>query len=111
MDVVSRSGHRVESVAVESVEPNPFQPRREFAIEALNDLVESLRTHGLMQPIVVRKAKDRHEIVAGERRWRAAQKARVLQRSPPPCGVAPVPAKLPAWSRVDISILMNSTKF
>lgn len=73
MDVVSRSGHRVESVAVESVEPNPFQPRREFAIEALNDLVESLRTHGLMQPIVVRKAKDRHEIVAGERRWRASR--------------------------------------
>ena len=73
MDVVSRSGHRVQGVAVENVAPNPFQPRREFAIEALNALVESLRTHGLMQPIVVRKAGDRHEIVAGERRWRASR--------------------------------------
>ena len=73
MDVVRSSGHRVQSVAVESVSPNPFQPRTEFAIEALNGLVESLRTHGLMQPIVVRKTGDRYEIVSGERRWRASR--------------------------------------
>ena len=73
MDVVSRSGHRVQGVAVENVAPNPFQPRREFAIEALNGLVESLRTHGLMQPIVVRQSGDSYEIVAGERRWRASR--------------------------------------
>jgi len=60
-------------VAVENVAPNPFQPRREFAIEALNGLVESLRTHGLMQPIVVRQSGDSYEIVAGERRWRASR--------------------------------------
>lgn len=73
MDVVQRSGHRVQSVVVESVVPNPFQPRKEFSIEALNDLIESLRTHGLMQPIVVRKSGSQHQIVAGERRWRASR--------------------------------------
>ncbi|HSH46778.1 MAG TPA: ParB/RepB/Spo0J family partition protein, partial [Longimicrobiales bacterium] len=64
------------SVPVSSVHPNPFQPRREFREEELEDLVNSIRENGLLQPIVVRPAgnrrgADRWELVAGERRWRA----------------------------------------
>jgi ParB family chromosome partitioning protein len=60
-------------LALADLDPNPFQPRRDFPLEALDELVESLRNHGLLQPIVVRAAGKRYEILAGERRWRAAQ--------------------------------------
>jgi len=61
-------------IAVAQVEPNPYQPRKEFAEEALADLVESIRAEGLLQPIVVRPVGDRFQLIAGERRWRAFQK-------------------------------------
>jgi len=61
-------------VAVALVEPNPYQPRKEFSEEALADLVESIRAEGLLQPIVVRPVGDRFQLIAGERRWRAFQK-------------------------------------
>lgn len=61
------------SVAVESIRPNPHQPRREFDVEALNDLIESIRFHGVLQPVAVRKIDSGYELIAGERRWRAAQ--------------------------------------
>jgi len=53
--------------------PNPFQPRREFNAAQLEELAESIRINGIIQPIVVRKTADGYQIVAGERRWRAAQ--------------------------------------
>src|SRR6187549_3673591 len=56
-------------IAVAQVEPNPYQPRKEFADEALADLVESIRAEGLLQPIVVRPVGDRFQLIAGERRW------------------------------------------
>lgn len=58
-----------------SLYPNRFQPRSLFDAEALEELTESLRRHGIVQPIVVHRLGDRYEIIAGERRWRAAQKA------------------------------------
>ncbi len=61
-------------IAVAHVEPNPYQPRKEFGDEALADLVESIRAEGLLQPIVVRPVGDRFQLIAGERRWRAFQK-------------------------------------
>jgi ParB family chromosome partitioning protein len=61
-------------VAVAKVEPNPYQPRKEFGDEALADLVESIRAEGLLQPIVVRPVGDHFQLIAGERRWRAFQK-------------------------------------
>lgn len=65
-------------VPIERLVANPNQPRRDFAPEALNDLSNSIREKGILQPLIVRPAKDdRFEIVAGERRWRAAQQARV----------------------------------
>lgn len=68
-------GERVIELALEAVRPNPFQPRRDFAPEALADLASSIRTHGVLQPVVVRAAADGYELVAGERRWRASRLA------------------------------------
>ena len=60
-------------IAVHLVEPNPYQPRKEFSDEALTELVESIRAEGLLQPVVVRAAGDKFQLIAGERRWRAFQ--------------------------------------
>ncbi len=59
---------------VDLLEPNRFQPRQAFSEAKLEELAQSIRTHGFIQPIVVRPAGDRYQIVAGERRWRAAQR-------------------------------------
>ena len=67
-------------VPIEAITPNPDQPRRHFEAEAIEALAQSLRTRGVLQPILVRPHPSRsgaYEIVAGERRWRAAQKARL----------------------------------
>ena len=60
-------------VAVEAIVPNPDQPRRDFDRAALEELAESLKHHGVIQPIIVAAKGDKYQIVAGERRWRAAQ--------------------------------------
>ncbi len=66
----------VFSCPIEKIVPQKGQPRQYFAPQALDDLAGSIREHGLLEPIVVRKGQgDRFEIVAGERRWRASQKA------------------------------------
>ena len=67
-------------VPIERVEPNPNQPRRDFAEEALAELADSIREKGIIQPLIVRnnpRKSDSYEIVAGERRWRAAQMAQL----------------------------------
>ena len=58
---------------VSQVRPNPYQPRQHFDTERLQELASSLQTQGLLQPIVVRRQLDGFELIAGERRWRAAQ--------------------------------------
>lgn len=63
------------TVDIMSIERNPFQPRLEFNEAELDQLSASLQAHGLLQPIVVRKVEDRYQIVAGERRFRAAMRA------------------------------------
>ena len=60
-------------VMVSSIEPSPYQARREIVAEQLQELAESIRSEGLLQPIVVRRHGDRYQLVAGERRWRAFQ--------------------------------------
>lgn len=57
------------------IEPNREQPRKEFKEEALAELAESIKQYGIIQPILVQKRDDYYEIIAGERRWRAARKA------------------------------------
>lgn len=65
----------VKTVAVADLEPSPFQPRHTFDEEALRDLVESVKTKGVIQPLIVREHGEKYEIIGGERRWRAAQQA------------------------------------
>ena len=62
-------------IPLDDIKPNSKQPRRVFDEEALNELADSIKTYGLIQPIVVRKNKNAFELVSGERRWRAARKA------------------------------------
>ena len=69
-----------KTVPIEQLQPNPFQPRREFEPEALQALSDSIAANGILMPILARRRADRPEmleIVAGERRWRAAQMARL----------------------------------
>jgi ParB family chromosome partitioning protein len=61
-------------IPLSAIRPNPYQPRHAFPEEALAELTESLRTSGLLQPIVVRPNNRHYEIIAGERRWRAAER-------------------------------------
>ena len=68
-------------IDIDLIEPNPDQPRKRFAESNLDDLARSIRVYGIVQPIVVRKFGTRYQIVAGERRWRAAQRAE-LRRVP-----------------------------
>lgn len=63
-----------QQVPLSKIKPNPFQPRKTFRAEDLQDLVQSVKEKGILQPIVVRKKGDLWEIIAGERRYRAAQK-------------------------------------
>lgn len=65
----------LEQVPIDRIDPNPFQPRREFPEENLKELAESIRASGLVQPVLVRPADGRYQLIAGERRWRAARLA------------------------------------
>lgn len=68
-------GEQVRKVPLSRLKPCPFQPRKDFPAEALEELAASIREQGVMQPLVVRPAADGFEIIAGERRWRAARLA------------------------------------
>jgi ParB family transcriptional regulator, chromosome partitioning protein len=65
----------VRTVPLTTITPSPLQPRKEFERDALQELVDSIRQHGIIQPLIVRPVNGRHELIAGERRWRAAQEA------------------------------------
>ena len=66
-------GERVQQIAISNIAPSPLQPRKEFEGEALQELMDSIRQHGIIQPLIVRAVDGRFELIAGERRWRAAQ--------------------------------------
>lgn len=68
-------------IDIDLISPNPEQPRTHFAEQNLEELTQSIRANGVVQPIVVRQRGNRYEIVAGERRWRASQRAE-LRRIP-----------------------------
>ena len=63
---------KIWQISLDSITPSPLQPRKEFGTDALSELVESIRQHGIIQPLIVRKVDGRHELIAGERRLRAA---------------------------------------
>jgi ParB family chromosome partitioning protein len=62
-------------IDIDLIEPSPYQPRTRFREEALAELTRSIKTSGIIQPLVVRPIGDRFQLIAGERRWRAAQRA------------------------------------
>jgi ParB family chromosome partitioning protein len=63
----------VERVALDRVVPCPFQPRKDFPAESLRELADSIKEQGIVQPLIVRERNGRLELIAGERRWRAAR--------------------------------------
>ena len=70
-----QDGERIEKIKIIDIEPNRNQPRRTFDMEAIEELAESIKVYGVIQPIIVNKKDGYYEIVAGERRWRASKKA------------------------------------
>jgi ParB family chromosome partitioning protein len=68
------SGPGLQEIPVSAIQPNQFQPRDQFDEESLSALAESIREVGVLQPVLLRPTGDRYELVAGERRWRAARK-------------------------------------
>ena len=87
-------------IKITEVEPNENQPRRNFNQEALNSLAESIKEQGVVQPIIVRKSDEGYQIVAGERRWRAARLA----------GVKTIPAVVKDYSDgqiLEIALIEN----
>lgn len=71
---VDHNAH-VKEIAINSIKPNPYQPRKTFDQERLEDLAESIKLHGILQPIVLRKTISGYNIVVGERRFRASKLA------------------------------------
>ncbi len=68
-----------QTISIDLIDANPLQPRRTFQAERLAELAQSIRANGIIQPLVVRRAGDRFQLVAGERRWRAAKLAGVQE--------------------------------
>lgn len=90
-----REETRVEEVAVDRIRPNRYQPRTEMDEESLQELVESIRVHGVLEPVIVRPTGDGYELVVGERRWRAARQA----------GLAVIPSVVRAMSDQEAAVL------
>jgi len=72
---VLTGGRTIVNIDINKIVPNPRQPRSEFHQESLAELAESIRSKGIVQPILARPKNGKYELVAGERRWRAAKKA------------------------------------
>ena len=69
------ASHGLEQIPLSLIDPNPFQPRTELSESSLEELANSIRASGVLQPILIRPAGDRYQLIAGERRWRAAARA------------------------------------
>lgn len=68
-------GENGRKVAIHLIHPSPLQPRKEFREEDLQELTDSIRSIGVLQPLIVRRSGNKYELIAGERRWRASQRA------------------------------------
>jgi ParB family chromosome partitioning protein len=82
LDALIPGGSRpnaVESISIDLIDANPRQPRRSFDVDALAGLAQSIKEHGVVQPILVRRKGERYELVAGERRLRAAEMVGLVQ--------------------------------
>ncbi len=94
---------KLQELSLEKIVRDEGQPRRSFDEEALSALADSIKEHGVLQPIVVTKVGDKYQIVAGERRWRAAKMA----------GLETIPAiirTIDAQNRLELSIIENAQR-
>ncbi|MGA8810285.1 MAG: ParB/RepB/Spo0J family partition protein [Thermoanaerobaculia bacterium] len=71
----SHATQGLAEIPISQIQPNPFQPRKTFNEASIDELARSVREHGIVQPLVVTRAGDKYKLIAGERRFRAAQKA------------------------------------
>ncbi|PDO10408.1 MAG: stage 0 sporulation protein J [Candidatus Reconcilbacillus cellulovorans] len=91
---------KVVEIPLARLRPNPYQPRKTFSEESLRELADSIREHGVLQPIIVREAMNGYEIIAGERRFRACQ---LLERPTIPAVVR----QLPDEQVMEIALIEN----
>lgn len=76
---VDTNEETVQNIAIKEIKPNPYQPRKIFDTKAINELRDSIKVHGILQPIILRNAVKGYEIVVGERRFRAAKEAKLKE--------------------------------
>jgi ParB family chromosome partitioning protein len=94
------SKEEIVEINIDELRPNPYQPRKVFKDEALDELADSIKEHGVFQPIIVKKSIKGYEIIAGERRYRASKKA----------GLTKIPAIVRAFTdeqMMEIALLEN----
>lgn len=99
-EIIEKSAGGITELTISEVEPNRDQPRKKFDEDALQELSESIKKHGIIQPLLVQKKDDYYEIIAGERRWRAAKNA----------GLEKVPViimELPDQEKYEVSLIEN----
>jgi ParB family chromosome partitioning protein len=99
-EVQPHTDERPAEIPIDAIDANPEQPRRRFEAAELESLSDSIRRHGVLQPVVVRRAGDRYELVVGERRWRAS---RAAGRETIPAVIADVDSE----DRLEIALVEN----
>jgi ParB family chromosome partitioning protein len=91
---------RFAELAIEEIKPNPFQPRMRFDDQTIDELAQSIRETGIVQPVIVAPEEDHYKIIVGERRWRAAQRA----------GLRKIPVlirNIPKDKQLEVSLIEN----
>jgi len=91
---------RFAELAIEEIKPNPFQPRMRFDDQTIDELAQSIRETGIVQPVIVAPEDDHYKIIVGERRWRAAQRA----------GLRKIPVlirNIPKDKQLEVSLIEN----
>jgi ParB family chromosome partitioning protein len=99
-DETPHAGEEVAKLPIDLIDANPLQPRRVFQDDRIQELAQSIRANGIIQPLVVRRRAERYQLVAGERRWRAAKIA----------GLSDVPAviqEIPDERLLEITLIEN----
>jgi ParB family chromosome partitioning protein len=100
--ILEEDKHRVQKVLIQDVKPNPDQPRREFDQMHLQDLADSIKRYGVLQPIILvrNETSDGYKIIAGERRWRAAKVAKLTH-------IPAIVRSLEELEQIELSLIEN----
>lgn len=96
----SIDGQEIKQVAIEDISANPWQPRTHFDTDKLNELAQSIKQHGILQPIIVSKEGDKYQLIAGERRLKAAE---ILEMTEVPVIIKEVSDR----DKLELSIIEN----